>query len=382
MPIATTATTGGGPPDAAGESSPAEGACGLVVIRAARSSRGRRAGGGAGGRSSGPPSDPTLVTSRQPLSRPSRPASDAATPNSRPRSGPSSSPRSAADATWRTGSTRTWVGACGLMSRIAITRSSSWSRVDGDLTGDDPAEQAVSRHGHLRAMGWQGRGSPGEAYAAPGRRGAAAPMTRSGTSGSTDVRRTVTSAFSRSRESPARGATATRTWSSAWPTQRPSGRRVLEEDPGRRADAGARETRLRLGRHGQAGRPRAPASSARRPGRPSASRACRAAPSSGRRGARPARAPPMKASDRACARVVLGREARDDVRVDRDARDRRPCPLDHARVVGRSGSGGPSAGARRRRPTGAAGGGAAASAARRRPTPRAARRRRAAARSS
>ncbi len=36
-----------------------------------------------------------------------------------------------------------WVGARGAMSRNAMTRSSSWTRSDGILPGDDPAEQAV-----------------------------------------------------------------------------------------------------------------------------------------------------------------------------------------------------------------------------------------------
>ena len=42
-----------------------------------------------------------------------------------------------------------WVGARGAMSRNAMTRSSSWTRVGGDLAGDDPAEQAVGHGGSL-----------------------------------------------------------------------------------------------------------------------------------------------------------------------------------------------------------------------------------------
>ena len=43
----------------------------------------------------------------------------------------------------RRGMSRTWVGARGAMSRKAMTRSSSWTTVDGHLAGRDPAEQAV-----------------------------------------------------------------------------------------------------------------------------------------------------------------------------------------------------------------------------------------------
>ena len=47
----------------------------------------------------------------------------------------------------RRGMSRMWVGARGAMSRMATTRSSSWSRVGRDLAGDDPAEQAVGDRG-------------------------------------------------------------------------------------------------------------------------------------------------------------------------------------------------------------------------------------------
>ena len=39
---------------------------------------------------------------------------------------------------------RMCVGARGAMSRMATTRSSSWTLVGRDLAGDDPAEQAVA----------------------------------------------------------------------------------------------------------------------------------------------------------------------------------------------------------------------------------------------
>jgi hypothetical protein len=78
-----------------------------------------------------PPSWPTFVTSRQPPPRPSRRARSPVTSKRCPRRGPSASVRSAAEAMWAFGSTRRCVGACGLMSRIAITRSSSWSLVEG-----------------------------------------------------------------------------------------------------------------------------------------------------------------------------------------------------------------------------------------------------------
>ena len=47
---------------------------------------------------------------------------------------------------WAFGSTRTWVGACGSMSRIAITRSSSWSRVEG-ISPATMGRAGTIRHG-------------------------------------------------------------------------------------------------------------------------------------------------------------------------------------------------------------------------------------------
>ena len=67
---------------------------------------------------------------------------------------PSSSVRSAADAMCATGMTRTWVGACGLMSRIAITRSSSWT-----LRRRDLARRRSGRTGSHRASGASERAS-------------------------------------------------------------------------------------------------------------------------------------------------------------------------------------------------------------------------------
>ena len=158
-------------------------------------------------------------------------------------------------------------------------------------------------------------------------------MTRSGASGSTAVRRTVTIAFSRSPGSPARGATATRTWSSAWPTQRPSGRRCSSEDPGRRADARAREPCLRLGaQREQVGgarllRPLVDLAGHPRRGRPGPRRVAEHVEPGGLEALDERERPGVR-------RVVLGREAGDDVGVDRDAGDRGPGPLDVARVVG------------------------------------------------
>ena len=62
---------------------------------------------------------------------PSARARSAATANSRPSIGPSASVSSAAEAMCGAGMSRMWVGARGAMSRIATTRSSSWSRSAG-----------------------------------------------------------------------------------------------------------------------------------------------------------------------------------------------------------------------------------------------------------
>ena len=68
--------------------------------------------------------------------------SSAATAKRRPARTASASVMSASDATWARGMTSTWVGATGAMSRIASTRSSSWTFVDGI----SPATIRQNRH--------------------------------------------------------------------------------------------------------------------------------------------------------------------------------------------------------------------------------------------
>ena len=251
-----------------------------------------------------------------------------------------------------------------------------------DLPGDDPAEEAVGAHA---AQGYDGQRRDGRSRGSARRdERSIRPTTRSGSAGSTPSTWTAAISFSSGRAVGGRGPTSDVVLGVADPAGRSAERGSSNRTVADRADAAARPNRARASAATREQRRGArPADRARRPGRPSGSPASPAGPSSGRRAGRRARATRTNAERALEGGIVLGREADDDVGVDRDARG---SPRGPARRRGRSRrrrSGGPSAAGPRRRPTGAAGGGAAGSA--RRPPRsrrRAARRRRAAARSS
>src|SRR6185503_8697102 len=83
---------------------------------------------------------------------PSRRAISAVVANSRPSIGPSASVRSAAEAMWSRGTTRMCVGAKGAMSRKATITSSSWTFVEGI----SPATILQNRQSGSAAIGFSG----------------------------------------------------------------------------------------------------------------------------------------------------------------------------------------------------------------------------------
>ena len=303
---------------------------GRAVIRAARSCAGRRAGAGAGGRPTG----------RRRARRWSRAASRRRGPrpgraSRRPRTGaraaaPSSSVRSAADAMCAHRQDED----VGRRLRVDVAdRDHEVVLVElrrRDLARDDAAEQAVIGHGRLRASSRAGRVA---ASVTARRRARMSPRH--------PVRDVAVDRGSADREDrvlevvgiPAPGVHRRRARDP--PRGPPIGRRAAASPPGRGSPSRgpAARTSRAPPRRARAARPRAPSSS-----RSSTWPAMRVAGVPGRaeyrKTWRPARSIARTNADVVRERrVVLGREAGDDVGVDGDAGDRRPGALDDARVV-------------------------------------------------